>query len=252
MFFSPLRDAQVPQADCLYLGGGYPELYADALEKNSSMRGSIRAAVQRGVPVFAECGGFMYLNALLDGREMCGVLGGECFDCGKLVRFGYCTLKLKRDCLLGPAGGELRAHEFHYYDCTENGSDAAAVRGGGKPSLPGRGRKACGGVSARSLLRKSCLRGTLLPRLSKPPRKAGCGAKIAEKESNVLIFAGRCKKMVKSVCKAGENMFEAMPYDEEKYQRAKNIGTNLQNLCTAWGCLRSSSAASRGCPMRAA
>ncbi|HIX07518.1 MAG TPA: cobyrinate a,c-diamide synthase [Candidatus Borkfalkia faecipullorum] len=130
VFFSPLRDAQVPQADCLYLGGGYPELYADALEKNSSMRGSIRAAVQRGVPVFAECGGFMYLNALLDGREMCGVLGGECFDCGKLVRFGYCTLKLKRDCLLGPAGAELRAHEFHYYDCTENGSDAVAVRGG--------------------------------------------------------------------------------------------------------------------------
>ena len=145
MFFSPLRDAQVPQADCLYLGGGYPELYADALEKNSSMRGSIRSAVQRGVPVFAECGGFMYLNALLDGREMCGVLGGECFDCGKLVRFGYCTLKLKRDCLLGPAGAELRAHEFHYYDCTENGSDAVAVRGGeSRPCLVAGERLAAG------------------------------------------------------------------------------------------------------------
>ena len=128
--FSPLRDAQVPQADCLYLGGGYPELYADALEKNVSMRESIRAAVKSGVPVFAECGGFMYLNALLDGREMCGVLGGECVNRGRLVRFGYTELELRRDCLLGPAGSRLRAHEFHYYDCTDNGSDALAYRGG--------------------------------------------------------------------------------------------------------------------------
>ena len=67
-YFSPLEDSAPPaDADCLYFGGGYPELYAEKLTANGSMLRAVRAAHARGVPVFAECGGFLYLNRLLDG-----------------------------------------------------------------------------------------------------------------------------------------------------------------------------------------
>ena len=127
-YFSPLRDACVPKTDCIYLGGGYPELYAEALSKNESMKASIREAAERGIPFFAECGGFMYLNRLLDGKEMAGVLGGVCENKGRLMRFGYVELEAKRDCLIAKKGDKLRVHEFHYYDCTQNGGDFTARR----------------------------------------------------------------------------------------------------------------------------
>ncbi|MBQ7298217.1 MAG: cobyrinate a,c-diamide synthase [Clostridia bacterium] len=132
-YFSPLANEPIPEyADGLLLGGGYPELYADMLEQNEMTRESIRHAIENGLPTIAECGGFQYLGHTLDGRKMCGVLPHDSTKTGKLVRFGYVTLTAKNDGLFGDAGATLRAHEFHYYDSTDNGNAFTAVKANGR------------------------------------------------------------------------------------------------------------------------
>lgn len=131
--FSPLQDRTLPPAiHGLYLGGGYPELYAQSLSQNASMRKSIRQALEKGVPCIAECGGFMYLTQAIGGYPMVGFLPGTCFDTGKLTRFGYVTLRAKEDNLLCPQGYEIPAHEFHHWDCTQPGSAFVAEKPSGK------------------------------------------------------------------------------------------------------------------------
>ena len=137
-FFSPLRDSAIPE-DCrgLILCGGYPELYAKALSKNSAMRSCIRAAVNAGMPTLAECGGFLYLQDELEDTEgqfwpMCGALPGQGFRTGHPVRFGYLKLKAEEDSLLFRSGEEVPAHEFHYWDSTVCGSALQAVKNDGK------------------------------------------------------------------------------------------------------------------------
>lgn len=118
--FSPLNDAEVPaDLDALYLGGGYPELYAGRLSANAYMLRSLQAFAASGRPVYAECGGMMYLAASLvsvDGTThvMADVLPFAMMMTGKLVQFGYVTVELTRACLLGPAGLIVRGHSFHY------------------------------------------------------------------------------------------------------------------------------------------
>jgi cobyrinic acid a,c-diamide synthase len=120
--FSPLNEDHLPEALCgLYLGGGYPELYAERLSKNTAMLGDVRQAVRSGMPCVAECGGFMYLHeALIDQAgnrySMTGVLPGICRRQGGLVRFGYAAYTAKSDTLLCAAGETIRGHEFHYWD----------------------------------------------------------------------------------------------------------------------------------------
>lgn len=127
VFFRPLEDAVLPEVDGIYIGGGYPELYAEALESNASMRASIRAAAEDGMPIYAECGGLMYLSKsirTLDGRDyaMCGVLDLETRMTKKLARFGYEEATLRMDTVLGPEGTLFRGHEFHYSEIA--GGDA--------------------------------------------------------------------------------------------------------------------------------
>ncbi len=132
-FFSPLADEPVPEdAQGLYLPGGYPELHADILEKNRRAAGSVRDAAASGMPTIAECGGFQYLGKALDGRQMCGVLPHESSNTGHLVRFGYVTLTARGPGLFGDAGLTLPAHEFHYYDSTENGHGFTARKTNGR------------------------------------------------------------------------------------------------------------------------
>ncbi|MGI6217742.1 MAG: cobyrinate a,c-diamide synthase [Coriobacteriales bacterium] len=125
--FSPIRDAALPDGtDALYLGGGYPELNAKALEANVGMRKQVLAACEDGMPVFAECGGFLYLQdelCDLDGNlwQMVGFMHGSAKYTGRLTRFGYVNLLCNEGNYLCDKGGKLVAHEFHYYDCTENG-----------------------------------------------------------------------------------------------------------------------------------
>ena len=131
--FSPLVDQRLPEdIHGLYLGGGYPELYAGALAENVSMRRSVREAVAGGLPCIAECGGFMYLTEAIGGRPMAGALPGGCFDAGRLTRFGYVTLRAGRDNLLCRAGEEIRAHEFHRWDARDPGGDFTAQKPGGR------------------------------------------------------------------------------------------------------------------------
>ena len=128
VFFSPVRDAALPEGVCgLYLPGGYPELYAQALSENKTMRASIRQAVNAGLPTAAECGGFLYLGQSLEDAEgkswpMAGVLPGAGVRAGRLVRFGYAVLTAKRDSMLFRAGENLPVHEFHHWDSTANGT----------------------------------------------------------------------------------------------------------------------------------
>lgn len=131
--FSPMEDNSLPDnIQGLYLGGGYPELYAQQLSQNKSMLESVRTALANGLPCIAECGGFMYLTQEIAGYPMAGFLPGNCFDNGKLTRFGYVTLRAKEDNLLCKAGEEIPAHEFHHWDCTQPGSGFTAVKSTGK------------------------------------------------------------------------------------------------------------------------
>lgn len=152
-YFSPLHDTSLPEnCDAMLLGGGYPELYAKELSKNVSMLNAIKKAFRAGMPTVAECGGFMYLHAYI--RNICddtdeqnkadvqnkadiqndmnksklvGALDGGCHFKGKLVRFGYIELAEKHSNFL-PPNEKIKAHEFHYYDSTDNGADCIATK----------------------------------------------------------------------------------------------------------------------------
>lgn len=131
--FSPLSDEKLPEnIHGLYLGGGYPELYAEQLRQNVSMRESIRASLEQGLPCIAECGGFMYLTERIGGEPMVGFLPGGSFDTGKLVRFGYVQLTAKKDNLLCRAGESIPGHEFHHWDCENPGADFTASKLSGR------------------------------------------------------------------------------------------------------------------------
>jgi cobyrinic acid a,c-diamide synthase len=118
--FSPLAGRTLPEGtDAIYIGGGYPELYAAELSANESMRDAIATFVDRGGPVYAECGGLMYLGRHLrlrdgDNLPMVGVLPFGTALTDRLVRFGYTEVSFTSDCLLGRAGASGRGHSFHY------------------------------------------------------------------------------------------------------------------------------------------
>lgn len=132
-YFSPMNDEKLPdRCHGLLLGGGYPELYAGKLSKNKQMRMAIRRAVERGIPVVAECGGFMYLHSSIIDKEgichdMAGIIPGTCFYTGKLVRFGYIEIQERKGYFF-PKEERIKGHEYHYYDSTCLGGDAIAVK----------------------------------------------------------------------------------------------------------------------------
>ncbi len=110
--FSPLRDARMPDADFLYLPGGYPELYAERLAANATMRESIKDYIERGGFAFAECGGMLYLSEEIDGYEMCGLLPAKATMENGRLHLGYRTVKTKNF--------TIRGHEFHYSSVIED------------------------------------------------------------------------------------------------------------------------------------
>jgi cobyrinic acid a,c-diamide synthase len=118
--FSPLADTKLPDAvDGLYFGGGYPELHAATLGANTGLRREVKAASRSGMPIYGECGGFIFLcRELVDGEGATHPMAG-CFPfqsrmLGRLSSLGYREIHLGRETLLGPAGTRLRGHEFHY------------------------------------------------------------------------------------------------------------------------------------------
>jgi cobyrinic acid a,c-diamide synthase len=120
VFFSPLEDQKLPEGlDGLYLGGGYPELYARELSGNLGMRQAVYDWAESGKPLYAECGGFMYLSEGIVGEDvgalpMAGVFPVTARMQKKRASLGYREVRLERDCFFGPVGTVLRGHEFHY------------------------------------------------------------------------------------------------------------------------------------------
>lgn len=152
-YFSPLHDTKLPKdCDAMLLGGGYPELYTRELSENVSMLADIKKAFKDGMPTVAECGGFMYLHKYIHDicddtdeqnkanvqyntdtqndvsvSQLVGALDGGCHFKGKLVRFGYIEFAEKHSNFLLP-NEKIKAHEFHYYDSTDNGADCIATK----------------------------------------------------------------------------------------------------------------------------
>ena len=117
--FSPLNDTHLPAVDGLLFGGGFPEMFISQLDANVSMRQSIADACQAGMPVYAECGGFMYLSKKIidfDGKQydMVGAIPASCSMQTKLQTVGYVEATALTDNALCLAGECMRGHEFHF------------------------------------------------------------------------------------------------------------------------------------------
>ena len=137
-FFSPFTDKRLPEnASGLILCGGYPELHSEELAANREMLDDIRSRIESGMPTIAECGGFMYLHDSfedMDGNAHsgAGVIHGKAYRTPKLQRFGYITMTSGKDGLLCSSGDCIKAHEFHYFDSTDCGSDMTARKPDGR------------------------------------------------------------------------------------------------------------------------
>ncbi len=131
-FFSPLTDTKLPDdTQGLYLGGGFPELYASELSANVAMRHSIQAASRAGMPIYAECGGLMYLTETIidqqgQGYAMVGVLAGTSQMSPRLT-LGYREVAAMQDNWLWQAGETMRGHEFHYSNWSESPTNVSSL-----------------------------------------------------------------------------------------------------------------------------
>jgi cobyrinic acid a,c-diamide synthase len=131
VFFSPVADRTLPEVEGLYLGGGYPELHAAALADNSGMRRAVAEFVRAGRPVYAECGGLMYLCRAIEDPEgrrwpMAEVLPATARMADGALTLGYRRARLLSAGPLGPGGLAARGHEFH----------ASRLDPAGEPALP--------------------------------------------------------------------------------------------------------------------
>jgi cobyrinic acid a,c-diamide synthase len=131
--FSPLWDAELPaDIHALYIGGGYPELHAERLSANESMRASIDAFIASGRPVYAECGGLMYLSQGIHDLEsrffpMVGALPFKTRMKQSRARLGYREITFRENCILGHSGSTMRGHEFHYSEIATDTTNTNAI-----------------------------------------------------------------------------------------------------------------------------
>ena len=117
--FSPIRDHQLPDIDGVYIGGGYPEVHAAELSQNQTMLDSLRGFAAAGGPIYAECGGLMYLSDAIqriDGATfpMAGLIPLTAVMSTKLQALGYAEVETQDPTILGPAGLRFRGHQFRY------------------------------------------------------------------------------------------------------------------------------------------
>jgi len=140
--FDPLVDPALPgPVDGLVVGGGFPEVYGEALAANRPLLDDVARRVRDGLPTWAECGGLLWLARSLDGRPMAGVVPGDATMTDRLT-LGYRTAQVEVDTPLAFAGGALRGHEFHYSQLRPSGSalllsgrDGERPEGYGSPTL---------------------------------------------------------------------------------------------------------------------
>ena len=115
-FFSPISDKKIPKCDSIYIGGGFPEILGRKLSQNHSMKKSIREAAEYGVPIYAECGGLMYLTNSISHQnqkyKMIGLFDAET-EMTKKMTLNYTEGKINSNCLISTPR-KFHAHEFHY------------------------------------------------------------------------------------------------------------------------------------------
>ena len=145
--FSAVHDGVLPEVDGLYIGGGYPEAHAAALAENRSMRESVGAFAAEGHPVYAECGGLMYLTEAIVTRDgarhpMVGIVPSEARMCETLQAIGYVEVETRANTILGNAGARFRGHQFRYSELSPEPQGVERVyalqrRSGGAAVLEG-------------------------------------------------------------------------------------------------------------------
>jgi cobyrinic acid a,c-diamide synthase len=132
VYFSPIRDTKLPKGvDALYIGGGFPELYAEELAANTRILDAVKLFYDNYGVIYAECGGLMYLMDELEYKsdcfELCGVIKGS-------VRFGekrvvnYVEGEIQKDCIVGKKGSKFKGHEFHHSEIALEGNGNFAYK----------------------------------------------------------------------------------------------------------------------------
>lgn len=131
VFIDALRDIHLPNVDALYIGGGFPEVFMEQLSANRSLRLDIRAAAEAGLPVYAECGGLMYLARRIvwgdRSAEMVGALPCDVEMTDQPQGHGYVIAQIVDDNPFLPVGGLIRGHEFHHSQIVNWPGDLPAV-----------------------------------------------------------------------------------------------------------------------------
>jgi len=118
VFINSMEDTEMPDIDGLYIGGGFPELYLDQLEKNRKLREQVKAAIEKGLPVYAECGGLMYLCKKIKWQnrwyEMAGAIDADIEISDKPVGHGYASVEITGENPFFTPEFRFWGHEFHY------------------------------------------------------------------------------------------------------------------------------------------
>jgi len=126
-FFSPIHDKKIPNCDGLYIGGGFPEILASLLEKNSVIKKTIKKLSEENIPIYAECGGLMYLTKSIDYNnkkfKMIGLFDAETKMTNKM-KLNYTKGKILSKNIISDNTHELRGHEFHYSELDSVSSDS--------------------------------------------------------------------------------------------------------------------------------
>ena len=126
-FFSPIKDTKIPSCDGIYIGGGFPEVLGNSLEKNSSMKQSIKKLSEQNIPIYAECGGLMYLTKSIDYSDkkykMIGLFDAET-KMTKRMKLNYTKGKIITKNIISDKSHLLHGHEFHYSELISISSDS--------------------------------------------------------------------------------------------------------------------------------
>ncbi len=126
-FFSPITDKKLPQCDGIYIGGGFPEILGESLEKNTLMRRKIKQISEDNVPIYAECGGLMYLTKSIDygkkNRKMVGIFDAHT-KMTKIMKLNYTLGKIISKNIISEKKHRLQGHEFHYSKLESVSSDS--------------------------------------------------------------------------------------------------------------------------------
>ena len=126
-FFSPVLDSKIPTCDGMYIGGGFPEILGSSLEKNLRMRKGIKNLAEKNTPIYAECGGLMYLTkSIKDANKkykMVGLFDAETVMTKK-IKLNYTKGTVLNDCLISPRFNKIKGHEFHFSEITLSSNDS--------------------------------------------------------------------------------------------------------------------------------